>query len=254
MIGDQANYISRMRAAMPSNWFPTNAPALTGILAGFGKLYSIAYSNFMFAKAQMRLPTTVGIWLDLAAWDFFGPSFTRKAQAAYSDDTTFANAIVTQIFKVRVTRAAVLNAVTDASATSARCFEAWRVQDTGARGTPLSGYGAYGAYGGRRVNRARAYLDVIRPRPVSASSFGGYGAPTVGYGAPTIGYAAFPNEYAIQAPVFNAINDTKPLGITVWVKFDKSSITDYYLADPSGNLLTQDNGYVVDVPASLLGN
>lgn len=172
MIGDVANVLKRLRAVLPQSWFPKTAPVLDATLTGGATLASDNYSRLQFVKAQMRIPTSTGIWLDLAAWDFFGPRFLRIKNQS---DAQFAAAIVAEIFRPRVTRKAVVNAVEALTGRDAKPFEPFNVRDTGGLGM----FGALGAgqFGlGNRRRHGEAYLHVLRPLGQGIRSHGGLGS------------------------------------------------------------------------------
>lgn len=104
-IGDTANIISRLRAVLPP-WFPTVAPVLNGLLTGFATNASWIYSLYQYAQTQTRIKTATGAWLDLIAWDYFGPTFPRRLGES---DASFQNRILTFLLLPKNTVAGITN-------------------------------------------------------------------------------------------------------------------------------------------------
>lgn len=230
MIGDTANVLKRLKALFPSSWFTGPTTVYDAVLTGFAKLQSDAYARFQFVKANMRIPTTTGYWLDLTAWDYFGSRFKRKPGQS---DENFAAAIVTEIFRPRITRAAVVNAVNSVTGTRCKAFEAFNVRDTGAYGYK-AGYGVAGAYGGRRRD-GEAYLTIIRPA-TGIASLGGYRAlGDSGRDGGAFAYEGGPSRYifldglAAFADIFRMILATKAFGSIVWARFTNKLVAKYPL-------------------------
>jgi hypothetical protein len=97
--GDVPNVLARLRAVLPP-WFPAVAPVLNGLLSGFATNASWLYSLYQFAQAQTRIRTASGAWLDLVAWDYFGPTFTRRLGES---DASFQSRILTFLLLPRNT-------------------------------------------------------------------------------------------------------------------------------------------------------
>lgn len=212
--GDFNNVLTRLQAALPSSWFPSVAPVRDAILSGMSTLFATSYSALMLAKANMRIPTTTGYFLDLTAFDFFGLRFARLPNQT---DAFFAAAIVKEIFRERVTRAGVLQAVADTTGATPSVFEPFRIQDTCAYGYTRY-YGKVGAYGNLSM-RGQAFLT--SPVVVTGYPLNGYGQKFGGYGVGFQVYAHETGQYGPinEAAVFAAVENTKAAGVMVWVNF-----------------------------------
>src|SRR3954452_21398245 len=103
MIGDQQDMLARLRTALPTRWFPDEAPILNGLLCGLASAWSWLYEQLQYVKLQTRLLTASDIWLDVAAQDYFGNRVTRRAGQS---DTAFRNRIRRELFRERATRQA----------------------------------------------------------------------------------------------------------------------------------------------------
>lgn len=103
--GDTSDIVSRLRATLPP-WFPAqgSAPILDSILSGFASLQSYVYSLIGYARSQSRIKTAFGGWLDLIAWDFLGPTFTRRTSES---DASFKSRILAFLLIPRNTVAGI---------------------------------------------------------------------------------------------------------------------------------------------------
>ena len=82
MTGDQQDMIARLRAVLPTRWFPDSAPVLDGLLSGLASGWSWAYQQLLYVKAQTRIATATDVWLDIIANDYFGGRLARRADKA----------------------------------------------------------------------------------------------------------------------------------------------------------------------------
>ena len=78
MTGDQQDMLARLRAVLPTRWFPDSAPVLDGLLSGLASGWSWAYQQLQYVKAQTRIATATDVWLDIIAHDFFGNRLVRR--------------------------------------------------------------------------------------------------------------------------------------------------------------------------------
>jgi hypothetical protein len=103
--GDVADIKARLRSLLPP-WFPAagSAPVVDGVLAGIATLQSFIYGLIAYARTQARIGTASGAWLDLIAWDFLGPTFTRRASES---DGTFQARILAFLLIPRNTLAGI---------------------------------------------------------------------------------------------------------------------------------------------------
>src|ERR1700727_986655 len=83
--GDQSDMLARLKAVLPSGWFPlsvvgqpSNTPILDGLLSGPAWALSWVYTLIEYANDQTRIATATDVWLDLAALDYFGGNLTRN--------------------------------------------------------------------------------------------------------------------------------------------------------------------------------
>lgn len=88
MTGDADDILSRIRRGLPP-WFGRDgdAPALDALLSGVAALLAWFYGLYQFTRAQTRVATSTGGWLDLSAGDVAGgdlPRFSGETDAAYA--------------------------------------------------------------------------------------------------------------------------------------------------------------------------
>ena len=95
--GDPEDMAVRMAAVLPARWFPSllEAPVLLGLLTGIGTAWSYCYDLLAYATGQARIATAAGVFLDIAASDFFGLALGGHGSLSRANQ-----------FLVRVTRSA----------------------------------------------------------------------------------------------------------------------------------------------------
>lgn len=143
MVGDAVDMSGRLRSLLPTAWFADEAPVLDGMLAGAADMASVVHGHVDYARAQTRVATATGTWLDLIALDFFGHRLRRGGGEA---DPTFRSRIVAALFAPRATRRATSTAVEELGTGPPALFEPSRTADTGAWNLAL-GYGVGGGWG-----------------------------------------------------------------------------------------------------------
>ena len=142
--GDQADVLGRLLAVLPP-WFPAGAaPVLETVLQGPAWLLSQMYGLIGFARAQTRISTASGGWLDLIAYDFFGRTLLRGAGEL---DPAFAARIKANLLQPAATRPALIAALVRLTGRTPVVVDPWRPGDIGAYGYGGLGYGVAGCYG-----------------------------------------------------------------------------------------------------------
>lgn len=160
--GDQADLTARLKAVLP-RWFGNGAtPALDGLLQAPAWALSFVYSLIAYAKAQTRISTATGGWLDLIAADFFGARSLRRT--GQSDQSYRANILAT-ILRPKVTHDAMVQALTTLTGRPPIVIEPSRVADTGAWDSPVGYWDQQGFWGGAMPFQAA----VIAFRPLVGS-------------------------------------------------------------------------------------
>jgi hypothetical protein len=219
MTGDQADMERRIRAVLPTRWFPDVAPVLDGLVSGLAWSWSWLYALLAYAKAQTRIATASGIWLDMIASDYFG---LRVARGAGEADDGLRARISIELRRERGTRAAVVAAVADLTGQAPAIFEPSRSTDTGgwgAAGGPGTGigYGAAGGWGSLSLP-FQFFVTAYRPAGRGIAEVGGWGDPAGGYGVGAVEYVAASglSGGVTDAAVYAAIADVLPVGAIAW--------------------------------------
>jgi len=91
-IGDQQDFTSRLLRLLPTGWFPSEAPRLNAVLQGAAAALSAAFGMLSFVKAQTRIQTASGSFLDLISQGYFGgelPRLQYESDAAYAGRITY---------------------------------------------------------------------------------------------------------------------------------------------------------------------
>ncbi len=210
MLGDVADFVSRLRRVLPPRWFGDTAPLTDAVLSGFGVAWSAIYALIGVVRAQARLLTSSGGFVDSFAQDFFGAGLPRRA---LESDAGYIQRIGEALLRPRGTRAAMCSAMLQLTGQAAEVFEPARPLDTGGYGAGGVGYGVAGGYGNLQL-AYQSFVKVHRPRGGGIAYLAGYG---------TGGALAYGNLSSIQSPVsdsdiYSAAAAILPAGYTAWVQ------------------------------------
>ena len=210
MLGDVADFVSRLRRVLPPRWFGDTAPLTDAILNGFGSAWASIYLLISVVRAQARLLTASGGFVDSFAQDFFGGALPRRGSET---DTAYIQRIGYELLRPRATRTALTTAMVQLTGQPAMVFEPARPSDTGGYSTGGVGYGVAGGYGNLLLPY-QSFLKVRRPHGAGIAALAGYG---------TGGVLAYGNLSQVQTPVtdgdiYAAAAAILPAGSTVWVQ------------------------------------
>lgn len=219
-IGDLANNIHRQSEVIPP-WFgaPGSAPpVIRTILAMSGAMGTWLYGLVSYARAQTRIKTATDGWLDLIAWDFFGKRIRRRY--AQSDES-FRKRILTELFRPRATRPAMISVLKDLTGQTPRIFEPQRPQDTGGIGLGGGlGIGVSGAIGSLALP-GQVFIDVFRSPDAGIPMAAGIGTSVGGIGVASRLVVSSLEQIRgalTDADVYSAVEATRPAGIITWVR------------------------------------
>lgn len=227
-VGSQADFLSRLKAALPIGWFPDSTPVLDGLLSGVAYIWASMWSLLTYVSAQKRISTATDINLDIISFDFLGQSLPRNA--AETDDDYRAR-IKAAIFSPRGTRASVSAALTLLTGVAPKIFEPSDATDTGGWGSTQAavdtglGYGLAGGYGSYLLP-FQAFIQTSLPATITITGIQGYGTagavPTAvvgGYGGGSFEYSPGAAELlsASDEEIYTAINAVKPIATIMWV-------------------------------------
>ncbi len=215
--GDLQDVTARLRAALPRGWFPDVVPALAAVLTGCAAGFSRVYGLLQFVRAQTRLATVTGIWVDTISSDFFGLRLPRMLNEG---DRPFAARIAKEVVRPRNTRAAVIQALTDLGCGNITVFEPRDSGDTGTYGGPYLGYGVAGGYGSVLIP-FQFFVTCTRPLGGGIANIAGYG---------TGGYLAYGSLSLIvgevtDADIYAAVASVLPAGTDAWVRLSGAGVT-----------------------------
>lgn len=214
-----AGILARLRGVLPQRWFadpqapdaPSGGPVLDAVLLGLADTWVRLHELLAQVRAQTRLGTATGGFLDLAARDFLGPRLRRRDGEA---DDAFRARLLRALRRSRATRAALVAALVDLTGREPDVFEPARPADTGAYGEAGGlAWGVAGGWGSLSLP-CQCFVTARRPRGQGIALLGGYGtAGPLAYGTPTT-----IRGQATDEEVFAAVADTLPAGTTAWTR------------------------------------
>jgi hypothetical protein len=244
-VGDVGDFVARQISELPAKWFSAAAPILNAVLTATATAFSSVYSLIVFVKAQARVGTASGGFLDLISLDLFGAALPRLERES---DAAFRARILYAMTAPRATRAGVVQMLTLLTGRVPHVFEPSRVTDTGAFASVSSaasggllgyddGSGTAGAGGyGSSVLPFQFFLTVYRPTAGGLANLAGYAAVTSpgaggglgGYGsvaaiaASDIGclvWTGAPQDEGLltDEQIYDAIAQWIPAGTIAWV-------------------------------------
>jgi hypothetical protein len=211
--------LNRLWSAL-APWFPDlpNAPVLNAVLTSQADQFAFIYQYLKFADAQTRISTANSGWLDLIAWDFFGPRFLRRPSEV---DASFAARIKKELLRPRQTKAAISQAIVDLIQTAPPLLlEPWHPADTGVYGPGPGaiGYGLGGRYASLQFPN-QIFIDTLHPPGYGIPKVDGYGGSIGGYGVGSLVYADMAQSVGpiTNADLYALISQTAAFGVLAWV-------------------------------------
>ncbi len=219
MTGDQPDMVSRLRAVLPARWFPDQAPVLDTVLAGLASAWAWLYGMAQFARAQTRIATATGVWLDMISFDLFGDRLVRRVAEA---DSSFRQRLQREILRPRGTRGAMIKLLADLTGRSPRIFEPARPTDTGGYGGASGqafglGYGQAGGWGSLQLP-FQSFIVAYRAANSGISQVNGWGQPAGGYGIGSVEYGSLDmiEGQVTDQEIYNSIAKCLPVASIAW--------------------------------------
>ena len=210
MTGDTPDMVSRIKAALPTRWFPDETPVLDTVLTGLATAWSALYALLTTVQLQSRIATATGQFLDGASTDFFANRLPRRLTET---DDAFRIRIHQQLAREHATRAALTAILTDLTGTAPAIFEPARVSDAGGYGTPALAYGAAGAWGSLQLP-FQIFVTATRAQGVGIASIAGYGTP----GPLARASLAAATGQVTDADIYAAIASVMPTATRAWTR------------------------------------
>lgn len=221
--GDQPDMLARLKAVLPSSWFPVIAPVKEALLSGIGWMQAQNFALLAYVKQQSRVSTATDVFLDIAARDYTGTDVTRRLQES---DASFRARLLAALLPTAATRAALLMRLTTLTGTAPHLFEPTQPMDTGAYGYGGLGYNTAGGYGSLALP-FQAFVSVKRPVSQGVPYLAGYNgnastpvyAPG-GYGVGLLAYSDLDQAFdgVTDADIYQAIATTQAAGVTAWTQ------------------------------------
>ena len=210
MTGDPPDIATRLKAVLPTRWFPDDSPVLNTVLLGLATAWASMHSLLATAAFQSRIATATGTFLDGASGDFFGGRLPRRIGEL---DGAFSVRIQQELVRERTTRAALVSVVEDLTGTAPTIFEAARVSDTGGYATSVFAYGAAGAWGNLNLP-FQVFVTVKRAQGAGIANLAGYGTP----GPLARASLASVTGQVKDADIYAAIASVMPTATRAWTR------------------------------------
>lgn len=216
LAGSVADMMARMKSVLPIRWFGDSSPVLDSLLAGLSAVWATLYTLLQSVRAQSRIATASGVFLDIAAKDYFGDALMRRAGEA---DPAFSARIRANLLALKATRKALEIALFNLTGRKPKLFEPANPCDTGGYNTNTLGYGVTGGYGSLAIPY-QIFVTAFRPDATPISEAGGYNIGPGGYNtAPLFYIDSSENTGAIgDAEIYASIAAALPMNAIAWTR------------------------------------
>lgn len=221
MIGDETDMLGRLKQVLPSRWFPDISPNLDSVLSGIAWAWAWCYELLQTAKAQTRIGTAQGIWLDLISADYFGTMLQRRPLEFDSD---YSLRIRAELVRERCTRRAVESVLLDLTGWAPTIFEPANPTDTGgyASSSGSGGGVAYGVAGGwGSLNLPlQFFVTAARRSNAGIANVAGWNSGGGGYGQGMLEYTdlSMSQDYVQNSDIYSAVSRVLPIGTIAWTR------------------------------------
>jgi hypothetical protein len=240
--GDQADFVARLLRLLPGGWFPSVAPRLWAALQGWAVGLASVFTMQAFARAQMRVSTATGSFLDLCALDFFGVDGLPRLQL--EADADYRARIIFNLSAPRGTWPGMVRMITQLTGYPPIIIQPNNPATCGGLATPanpaagggllaLDGPGCIGSL----TTPGQVFITVQRPTsgygifgglnglatPANPAIGGGYGLatpgnPSAGGGLLCLADAGSLPGYITDAFIYEQVNNWMPAGFVAWTR------------------------------------
>ncbi|WP_158746088.1 hypothetical protein [Acidisphaera sp. L21] len=210
MTGDAPDFITRIKSALPTRWFPDDTPVLDSVLSGLAIAWSALYALLAYVRLQSRIATATTSFLEGASTDFFADRLPRRI--GESDDS-FRVRLQQALRREHATRFALLSTLQDLTGHIPIIFEPSRITDTGAYATASMGYAVAGAWGSLELP-FQVFVTARRPQGVGIANIAGYatGGPLARASLAQI------SGQVTDADIAAAVTAVMPTASTAWLR------------------------------------
>lgn len=209
---------ARLQGLLPTGWFNDDTPVLDALTLGMGALWAGLIGLIDTVRAQTRIATASGVFLDLAALDYCGAAVSRRAGES---DRAFSARLRATVLAARATRAALEQAIERVTGRSPQIFEPFNPTDCGGYSTNTLGYGVCGGYGSLALPY-QLFVTAYRPDAVPASHAGGYNHGPGGYNAGPMAWVDPGDNPGLltDSEIYAAIADALPVNAVAWTRLE----------------------------------
>lgn len=215
MTGDTSDMLARLKSVLPVRWFSDDTPILDAVLLGFAWAWSELYGLLAFVKLQPRVMSATGVFLDIAAIDYFGLALPRHVGES---DNAFSLRLRANLIAPRATRAALIQTLETETGRTPFIFEPLNAGDTGGYSSHTLGYGLCGGYGSETLP-FQFFVRAFRPNMSPVSNAGGYDTGPGGYNTAPIFYANISDIPGLVTDddIYAAVASVLPVATTAWM-------------------------------------
>jgi hypothetical protein len=213
-----------LKSTLPSRWFGEVTPVLDSVLGSLATGWSGQFSLLRYTKAQTRIHTAFGSWLDLIAKDYFAFGIRRRLRET---DNLFRERICRELLRDRCTREAIRDLLVDLTGRPPIIFEPTFPLDTGSYGSlgPIgigtAGYCIAGGWGDLNLP-FQVFVRVFRSVNAGVAMVNGWGGEIGGFGIGQNAYTdlAMTTFQANDSELCQDICRIAPAGTIVWVSIE----------------------------------
>jgi hypothetical protein len=214
--GDATDMAGRMLATLPGGWFPDVAPVLGALLAGPAEAQAFVYDLLQTARAQERIATASGSFLDAISADFFDTALPRLLNET---DAQFRTRISGELLREKGTRAGLIRALTDLTGRAPIVFEPQNIADSGAWDTGTLYFDALGGWTDPSL-AFQVFVTAYRPASGGAVGISGWDGVGAYWDAGSAFYWIDDNMVSGQvtdAAIYARVASVIPAGTVAWV-------------------------------------